>query len=301
MGVGRVIFSFVCLIGWVSLAQAELKVASFHPLVSDIARNIGGSEVEVIDLLPPGSNPHRFDPSVRDFVRASNCQLLLASGKGMEPYIDKVRKNLKPGQVLLEAGKKIPSLLIEEGEAFACCPHHSAGKIDPHWWHSVPNMMRASRAMMKEFSRLDPTNADVYRANEKVYRKRLKELHKWVKSEVSAIPRAKRYLVTTHAAFGYFCKDYGFKQIPILGESYEGGVSPKYLAETIELIRSKKIKMIFPERGVNPKSADIIVKETGVTKAPPLIPDGISIPGKMGQKYEEMMRINVRSILNLVN
>ena len=46
-----------------SIAQAApLKVATLHPIVADLARQVGGANVEVIEILKPGGDIHHFEP-----------------------------------------------------------------------------------------------------------------------------------------------------------------------------------------------------------------------------------------------
>lgn len=278
------------------LAAAELKVATLHPLLSDLARQVGGAHVSVVPLLGPGADPHAFTPSPGDLARAADARLVLASGKGLEPYLDKIRDNLRPGQELYELGRKIPSLRIEVGPVFACCPSHSHGAIDPHWWHSIANMQRAARYLAEEFTRIDPANSSSYKANARAWDERLEQLRSWAKKEIARIPRGDRKLVTAHAAFGYLCKEFGLKSIPVQGLNRERDPSPKYLAETIRTLRAEKARAIFPETLANPKVLAAMVRESRVRVAESaLIADGVGT-GESAT-FEGMMRHNITTIV----
>jgi len=271
---------------------ADLKVATLHPLMTDLAQEVGGSKVSVVSLMPPGSDPHEFQPTPSDLARASSARLILASGKGLETYLGKLQDNLAPGQEILEVGRKVPSIKISASdELFVCCPAHSSGGIDPHWWHSVSAMKRAVRIVKDEFSRVDPANAGVYSANADAYTARLTQLDSWVKQQFSAIPRKSRKLCTSHLAFGYLCRDYGFEALPIQGLSRERDPSPQYLADSIFAIRKENIPAAFPEQLANPKVLQAMVSETGINMGGELIADG-SV-----RDYEAMMRHNVSTIV----
>jgi zinc/manganese transport system substrate-binding protein len=112
---------------------------------------------------------------------------------------------------------------------------------------------------------------------------------------MAAIPRGDRKLVTAHAAFGYLCKEYGFKFIPILGLSREEDYSPTYISEAVRVIKANGVRAVFPEDQANPKILREIVRETGVTLASPLIADGTSI-GE-GSTFEGMFRHNIAAIV----
>lgn len=276
-------------------AQAELKVAALHPILGDLARQVGGKTVSVTDLLKPGGDMHHFEPTTRDLSTLKNVQLILASGKHMESYLDKLSDSLGGAAKVIEVGRPIPSIKIEAGsDVFLCCPAHAAGGIDPHWWHSADNMRRAARIIADEFSSADPANGAAYTANAEAVSQRLASLKSWAQQQIAVIPKSDRKLVTAHAAFGYFCKEFGFKSVPLLGLGREDEASPKYLADTVKVIRDHKIRAIFPEDQANPKVLQEIARETGVKIGKPLIADGTSPDA---HTFETMLRHNVEAIV----
>lgn len=126
-------------------------------------------------------------------------------------------------------------------------PPHSVGAIDPHWWHSIRAMQRATKIVAQAFSDLNPAHQQGYTQKAKAYSQKLDDLYRWTKKQVNTVPRSQRYLATAHAAFGYFCKEFGFKAVPIQGLTKERNPTPHYLAETIEVIHAKNIRAVFPE------------------------------------------------------
>ncbi len=279
--------------------RADLKVATLHPLLTDLARNVGGDHVEVVSLMKSGGDPHDFEPSPGDLVRIRDARVILASGKGLEIYLPRLAANLSPGQELFEVGKKIPSIRVEVGELFICCPAHSRGGLDPHWWQGIGNMRRAARYVAEEFSRLDPGNAAAYRANAAAFDTRLAALKSWADKTLAAIPRGDRELVTGHAAFSYFCREFGFRSIPVQGLSREREPSPAYLAETIRQLRQEKVRAVFPEQVANPKVLASIASEAGVKIGPALIADGTGQGD--AATFEGMIRHNVSAIASALN
>lgn len=276
-------------------APAALKVASLHPILADLARQVGGDKVEVVEVLKPGSDVHHFEPSARDVAAMRGAPLILACGKHLETYLDKLRDSVGSGVKIVEVGRPIPSMLLDpKQEIFVCCPAHAKSSIDPHWWHSADNMKRAARVLADEFSAADPANAAAYEAGARAAGDRFMELKRWAQKEISRIPRSDRKLVTAHAAFGYFCKEYGFKTIPMLGIGRSDDISAQYVAQTIQAIRDHKIKAVFPEDQANPKVLTEIVRSTGIRTGEPLIADGTS---QNAHTFETMLSHNVRAIV----
>jgi zinc/manganese transport system substrate-binding protein len=277
------------------LAQAQpMKLASLHPILADIARQVGGDRVEVIDLLKPGGDSHHFEPNAKDLANIKDAKLVLASGKHLESYLDKLRDSIGPVPIL-EVGRTIPSITLAPGsELFLCCPAHAVGGIDPHWWHSTENVQRAARVIGDALTAADPSGKDAYKAGVTTYRNKIASLKAWAVAQISVIPRSDRKLVTGHAAFGYFCKEFGFKSLPLLGLGREDQASAQHIAESIQTIREHKIRAAFPEDQANPKILNEIVRETGIKRGEELIADGTSIEV---HTFEAMLTHNVKAIV----
>ncbi len=281
---------------WLTLpVSAAVKVATLHPIIADLVRQVGENRVEVVEILKAGGDVHHFEPSSRDIASMRGAQLLMASGKNLESYLGKLRDSVGSGVKIVEVGKLVPSVLMEAGnEVFVCCPAHAKSTIDPHWWHSADAMSRAARVVADELSLVDPANKEGYKAAAKVAEKRFAALKSWAKKELSQIPRSDRKLVTAHAAFGYFCKEYGFKSVPVLGLGRSDDASPQYLAQSIAVIRDNKIRAVFPEDQANPKVLAELTRSTGAKLGKPLVADGTA---PHAHTFEAMLRHNVAVIL----
>jgi ABC-type Zn uptake system ZnuABC Zn-binding protein ZnuA len=276
-------------------AGAAVKVSTLHPLLADLTRQVGGQNVEIIEIFKPGSDIHHFEPATKDIAAIRGSALLLACGKHLETYLDKLRDSVGSGVKIVEVGRTIPSVLLDpKQEIFVCCPAHAKSSIDPHWWHSAENMKRAARVVADELSAVDPANKAAYEAGAKAAGKRYLEIKAWAQKQLTQIPRADRKLVTAHAAFGYFCKEYGFKAVPVLGIARSDDASPQYIALAIQVIREHKIRAVFPEDQANPKVLAEIVRSTGVKTGDSLVADGTS---REAHTFETMMAHNVNAIV----
>ncbi len=254
--------------------SAQTKVATLSPLLADLAKQIGGDKVTVVDLMGSNGDPHTFQPTPNKLVKAQGSVLYLASGKNLEPFLPKLKSIVGSKARVLEVGLKIPSLRVSgDSSIYACCPQHTQGSIDPHWWHSIENWRRASSIVEKALIEIDPANTSTYKARTKAYRSQLSGVKSWAKKEIATIPRSQRNLATAHAAFGYFCKEFGFKSIPVQGLNKEQSATPQYVAEAIETVKKNHVKAIFPEKGANSKGLQTIAKSTGAKMAPALYAD----------------------------
>jgi zinc/manganese transport system substrate-binding protein len=249
--------------------------------------------VEVFDLVGAGGNPHRFEPRPSDLKTMRGSALVLAGGKHLEPYLDRLKSSL--GDVtVVEVGRTIPSLAVGEDAVYACCPNHTAGSIDPHWWHGIDHMRRAARVVAQEFAAKDPAGKDRHLANAQTYGRKLEDLKNWASNELAKVPKDQRKLVTAHNAFGYFAKEFGFEVIAVAGLNKEQNTTPKQQAQTIESVKKAGVRAVFPELGASGKTLNAIAAATGTRVAKPLIADGNGLGADAG--FEGMIRHNVRVI-----
>lgn len=284
----RIIFTWLTL---VALASAKLTTSSLNPILTDFIKQVGGEKVEVIEIMKPGEDVHAFQPNASEVSKMQQSTLIFAMGKNIETYLDGLRQTLQSEQSLIEVGRSIPSQKVDADQVYTCCPNHSRGSIDPHWWHNVKNAERAVKVIGKALQEADPANKNYYKANSAQLQKKYRNLHNWVKGEVSKIPKKQRILVTAHAAFAYFCKEYGFKAAYVQGLSRESEISAKQFAETVTELKNQQVKAIFPEALANPKMLRQIAKESHAIIGEPLYADAIS------STYQHLIEHNVNSIV----
>jgi zinc/manganese transport system substrate-binding protein len=265
-------------------ARAELTVASLSTITTDIAKNVGGDAIELIPIMKPGIDPHEFQPSPSDVKQVESADLVLITGKGIEGYLTKLEEAVGNKAKFVDTGKTIPSLRLEE-----------EGTIveDPHWWHSVDNVKKATVVVKKSFIDADPANKSSYERNAAAYIDKLSDLQKWARQEISALPREKRKLVTSHDAFQYFARDFGFRIYAVEGVSSDDQPSSKKVTDLIKTIRTEGVKAVFFED--NPKVIREITKETGARTGGQLYADGLGV--KEASTYADMVRHNVTTIV----
>jgi len=280
--IGVLVVSIASLLG----ARAELKVASLSTITTDIARNVGGDWVKVIPIIKPGIDPHEFQPSPLDVKQIESADLVLITGKGIEGYLTKLEEAVGNKAKFVDTGSAVPTLKLEE-----------EGKMveDPHWWHSIENVKKATVVVKKHFNDSDPANKALYEKNAGAYLAKLTDLQEWAKQEVSKLPREKRKLVTSHDAFQYFARDFGFKIYAIEGVSTDDQPSSKKVTDLIKTIRNEGVKAVFFESIENPKVVGEITKETGAKVGGELYADGLG--DKAASTYPDMIRYNITAIV----
>ena len=267
-----------------------ISVASLSTILTEMAHTIGGDHVTVVPLVKAGMDPHEYEPQPEDLAKASDAQLILATGKHLENYLPKLSESTGGKAAVLQVGDAFPSLSIT-GEDAA-----KTGGLDPHWWHSIPNMKVAVKTVRDEFIKLDPADAADFTKNAAHELASLDALNKWARVEIAQLPKDKRKLVTSHDAFQYFARDYGFTIYPIEGVTTEDEPTSQKIAGLIDTIKAQHVKAVFFENIENPKVIQEITKETGAKVGGELYADGLGT-GEEGT-YDGVFRHNVTTIVN---
>jgi zinc/manganese transport system substrate-binding protein len=286
-------FSAIFLAGILTMSArtwaGTVTITSLSTILTEMAQEVGGEHVNVVPLVKAGMDPHDYQPQPDDLRKASDSQLILATGKHLENYLPKLSESTGGKAAILQVGDAFPSLQISGEDAV------KTGGLDPHWWHSITNMKVAVKTVRDELIALDPTDKDDFDANAAATLARLDALNAWARKEIATLPRDARKLVTSHDAFQYFARDYGFTIYPIEGVTTEDQPSSKKIADLIDTIKTQGVKAVFFENIENPKVIQEITKETGAKVGGELYADGLGTGGE--GTYEGMFRHNVTTIV----
>lgn len=261
---------------------APVKIASLHPLLSDMARQIGGNKVKVHDLFPENGTLHEFQPTSNEISRALGSKLLLAMGKGVEPYLPSLRSSISEKTKFVELGATIPDVKVP-----------GTDKVDPHWWNSPANMKRASRVLLEELSAVDPTNKSYYEKRQKKYAEEMDSLMMMGRLMLSKVPADRRILVTEHAAMCHFCEAFNLTPMALQGVAAEAQGDPATLARLLTELREKKVPSLFTEYNSSPRNMRVIASQLGVATFS-LVMDGIA---KDLPTYEQQMTHNIGAVM----
>ncbi len=258
--------------------------------IADFARQIVGDRWEVTSVLGAGADPHLYSVKTSDARLVAEADLCAHNGWHLEgkDWMKTLATDAQKPLVTCVDGIK-PLQLEEDGRTVE----------DPHAWFRVKNAAQYVKNLLHGVSEIDPENAAEYTARAELYLSQLQMLDAWIFKQVTAIPRGRRVLVTSHDAFNYFCEQYGFKSASPVGWSTEelAGVTSEKRQQTIDSIRKFGVKSIFVETSVNDRLIRQIANDAGVAVGSPLYSDSMGKAGTAGATYIGMMRENVLNIV----
>ncbi len=244
--------------------QKRLKVvASLFPLY-DFAKTVGKDKAEVMLLMPPGMEPHSFEPKPADMMLLNKTDIFVYTNRYMEPWVEAILKGLdNKALVVVDSSKGLELIRETEEEHHHEAEHEASGGMDPHVWLDFSNAMKMVDTIADAFAKKDPANGDYYKANAEAYKAQLAALDKKFVETLSRC--AHRKLVSGgHNTFGYLARRYNLEYV-----SAYGGFSPdaeptsKDLISLTKILRKQGVSYIFYEELVSLGIAETISKETG--------------------------------------
>jgi zinc/manganese transport system substrate-binding protein len=238
--------------------------------VADLVREVGGGQISVDGMLRPGGDPHEYEPRPSDVAAVARADVVFRSGGEVDGWL---------GDVIDDAG----------GDAQVVSLIDSVDRMDddPHWWQDPRNAERAVETIRARLTRLDPGGRTVYRRNAARLERRLRTLDARIAACVDRVPAAKRRIVTTHDALGYFARRYGIEVVGavIPSLSTQAQASAGDVQRLVDQIRREHVQAVFPENSVNPDIERAIAREAGASIGGKLYADSLGPKGSAGETY----------------
>ena len=258
----------VCLVlstGCLSPGQDDqgegILVAVTIPPQEEMVREIGDGRVDVLVLVPPGSDPHIYEPSPGLVARASAADLYLILGSGLFPVEDTLADRLRamnPALVVVNTSRGVDYI-------------GTAERRDPHVWLSLQNARIMAGNTRDALILAEPEYEDLYRENAERYITRIDDLDRKISADL--LCEDPGMILVTHDAWGYFARDYDLSIIAIEQEGKEP--TAKDLEALITRAREQGVTVVFAEEQENRREAQAIADAIGgsVMVIDPLAPD----------------------------
>jgi manganese/zinc/iron transport system substrate-binding protein len=271
-------------------------------MVTDLVRQVGGDRVAVQGLMGPGVDPHNYQPRIGDSGLLAKADAVFYCGLHLEGKMqDSLGQLAKRRPHVQAVTDGIPQdLLLAPQENFA-------GLHDPHVWGDPEVWAHTVSVVVEGLSALDPEGADGFRERGEAYRRELAELKTWALGRIAEVPPDKRVLVTSHDAFFYFGRGFGFEVRGLQGVSTVSEAGLRDRAVLVSFIRQRGLRTIFAETSVDPKAIAAVAAGAGVAVSKEhLFSDAMGEPGDVvefgGERYDRgtyvgMVKHNINTIV----
>lgn len=280
-------------------SNQKLQVVTTYSIIYDLVKNIGGDKVEIHSLAPVGSNPHEYDPLPKDLMKTTDADIVFYNGLNLEQGNSWFKKLLKSSN---KSDKNSPVYMVSKGVTPIYLESNGLeGETDPHAWLDIKNGIIYAKNIRDGLIKEDPKNKKYYQENADAYIEKLEKLHAKTINEINKIPEEKRFLITSEGAFKYFSKAYHLQSGYIWEINSEGQGTPSQIKNVVDLIKAKKIPVLFVETSVDSRSMETVSRETGAPIVGTVFTDSIGKPGDVGDTYYKMMEWNTKTIIEALN
>jgi len=257
-------------------------VATIYPLW-EFSRQVAGARAEAIALVPPGVEPHDWEPSARDVSLVQGAAALVHTGTGVDAWVDKLLADATGrGAVVVNTSQGLN--LIRNG-----------GIVDPHVWLDPVLARSQVAAIAAGLVRADPGGRAAYEENARAFTAKLEALDQAFTAGLGDC--ARRDIVTSHAAFAYLARRYRLTQVAVMGLAPEAEPSPAELAGIVRRARALKVTHVFFEPLVSPRLAETLSREIGAAPLSLNPIEGITKEeAAVGAGYLELMHSNLENL-----
>ena len=240
-----------------AFAAPTWKIVAAENFSGDVARQIGGSHVEVTSILSnPDDDPHLFETSPSTAKAIEGAAIVIYNGADYDPWMDK----------LLSASKKDDRATIVAAQLVG-----AKSGDNPHLWYQPKTLPEVATALAAKLEARDPADAAEYKANLAKFEKSFAPIDKAI---MAIRDKHKGLTVTaTEPVFGYMAKALGFT---MLNEPFQVAVmnnaepSASQVAGFEDSLKSGKAKVLFYNSQVTDKTTSRL-KEMAKTAGIPVI------------------------------
>jgi len=277
-------------------APHPVRVTATTTMITDLVQQIGGDQVEVQGLMGPGVDPHLYKPTASDVIKLQKADIIFYNGLLLEGKLtDLFARMARTQKHVYAVTESIPTELFLE-------PPEFQGHYDPHVWLDVSLWSGCVEVVVQGLSAVRPESADLFTSRGVAVKKTMTALHDWALKKSAELPPEKRILVTSHDAYNYFGRAYGFKVVGLQGVSTVTEAGLADMAKMVDFIRKHKVRAIFAESSVSAAAIRRISSDSGAMMGGELFSDAMGTPGEMENgydlgTYEGMIRHNLETIV----
>lgn len=292
------LFGVVQLYPSACLGEKIPVVASIFP-VADMVQSVGGEHVDVSFILPAGASPHTFEPKPSLVKTITAARIFFMVGAGLEFWAEKFVKLAGPGltTVVLSEGVALIHSAGHHHENNAGSPYgkpggsdHESGIANPHIWLDPVTAKSMVAKIVLALSQIDRQHEAFYQEQGRKYLVEIDRLDKRIKTTVETFKIRK--FVAFHASWDYFARSYGLESVGVIEAAPGRNPTPIQIKHIVNQIRRHRIRAVFAEPQLNPRAAEVIAKEAGVSV---LLLDPLGGPNlKDRSTYIDLMKYNLK-------
>lgn len=237
----------------------------------DITTKLVADRGEVSLLLPPGVEPHSFEPTPQDILKIQEADIFIYTGDIMEPWVKDIVANLPASVTVIDASKGIDLIKSqddhshegEHGHGHSEEKKDNKSNLDPHFWLDFNNTIIATNTISKAIASLNLIDTTILDTNTSRLNQDLNDLNSRYKNTLAKCQN-RTILQAGHRTFEYLARKYNLEYVTTEELSPNSDTSAQDIAKLVQAVKRTKAKAIFSEELVEPRIAETIASETGV-------------------------------------
>jgi len=216
----------------------------------DFVEAVCGDLVNVITIVPLGSSPESYEPTIQQIEEFASADVYFTIGVPCEK-----------AKALSEPQNASVVKLEEKAEAVYADLKFSDDSRDPHIWLSPKRVIVMVNTIAEELSKLDAKNAETYNKNAASYIKNIQDMITYTQGLYKNITEENRVFLTFHPAYGYFADEFGLKMYSLEEEGKEA--TAQDLQNLIKFAKENNIKVLFSQAESDSAQPETFVAEVG--------------------------------------
>ncbi|WP_028886645.1 metal ABC transporter solute-binding protein, Zn/Mn family [Teredinibacter turnerae] len=263
--------------------SSPLNVVTSFSILADLAKELGGDNVKITNLVGANSDGHLYQPRPSDVVAVSAADLLIFNGLNFEGWMSRLIQSSGFDGAAIEASAGVRKM-------------YHGDEVDPHAWQSLQNIKIYAKNINKALIEALPNRKADLNYRYQAFTEQVDALIAHSQRSFADIPIQNRIVITNHDAFGYLGRDLKVAFIAPVGISTDEEPSAADLAALIQQIKSKNVKALFLENISNKRLLQQISAEAGVSVGGILYSDALSEREGPASTYLKMMNYNLRTL-----
>ncbi len=263
-------------------------------MIADAARAVGGDLVTVRAMMGPGVDPHAYRQTRSDIVAMASADLVLWHGLYLEAQMEEFLAQLDRDRTVVAVAETVPRNLLLAHDAYP-------DRYDPHVWMDPDMWVHVVGAVRDALATARPESEGAFSAGAEAHLAEIRRLADYSRQVLGSVPPEARILLTSHDAFNYFGRAFGFDVVGIQGISTESEAGLQRMAELVDLLIASNVRAVFVESSVSDRNIRALAegaasKGHAVMIGGELFSDAMGADGTYEGTYIGMIDHNVTTI-----
>jgi manganese/zinc/iron transport system substrate-binding protein len=277
-----------------AVAADQLAVVATTGMIADAARSVGGDLVSVRAMMGPGVDPHAYRQTRSDIVAMADADLVLWHGLYLEAQMEEFLAQLARDRTVVAVADSLPRDLLLAHDDYP-------DRFDPHVWMDPDLWGQVVGGVRNALVAARPSEEGVFRSAAEAHLAEVARLADYSRQVLGSVPPEARVLLTSHDAFNYFGRAYGYDVVGIQGISTESEAGLQRMAELVDLLIARNVRAVFVESSVSDRNIRALAEGAAaagheVTVGGELFSDAMGADGTYQGTYIGMIDHNVTTI-----